>query len=389
MANDSKEGLAYRMYEEYYARAKAAYQSGKLAEAKKMYLHAGEELLQAAREVKGETRSALIRRAENLVRLSDAIEIPRPVAAPPEAAGPGSGEGATGASAKGDAASMWTPSEKPNVHFDDIAGLAHVKEAVYTRVILPFKNPEVYAAFDSSRNSGILLYGPPGTGKTMIAKAIATEVDAPFYSVRCSDIVDKYFGESEKHVRALFAAARANDRAVLFFDEFEALAARRGTDSSVMSRLVPELLSQIDGFTTNPDKSLILLAATNRPWDLDTAFLRPPRLTEKIYVGLPDEAARTYLIERKLAKVPHDPSLNVAHIAALTEGFNSADVAEFCEYMKTGAIKRTIAAGGTAAMSGVCQADVDEAAKHVRSSVQQSDLINIQRWEQTQSGNKA
>ena len=122
---------------------------------------------------------------------------------------------------------------------------------------------------------------------------------------------------------------------------------------------------------------------------MDTAFLRPPRLTEKIYVGLPDEEARAYLINRKLSKVPHDPNLDIPAIVALTEGFNSADVSEFCEYMKTGAIKRTIAAGGADAISGICQADVDEAAKHIHSSVQQSDIVNIRRWEETQAVKKA
>ena len=138
----------------------------------------------------------------------------------------------------------------------------------------------------------------------MIAKAIATEIDAAFYAIRCSDIVGKYFGEAEKNIKALFDAARSQDSAILFFDEFEALAAKRGGHSTVMDRLVPELLSQIDGFTTDREKSLLLLASTNRPWDLDTAFLRPRRLTEKIYVGLPDVEARLYLIRRNLQNVP-------------------------------------------------------------------------------------
>ncbi len=390
MAN--QEGLAYRMYEEYYARAKEADRSGNYTDAKKLYLHAGEELYKAAREVRGETRDMLVRRAEKLVRLSEAIPAApqQKPAAPPGNPSSSKGQrqenrgGSSIQSAVNDESNtVWTPSEKPNIHFEDIAGLEDVKEAVNSRIILPRKFPEVYKAYKRSMNGGILLYGPPGTGKTMIAKAIATEVNAPFYSVRCSDIVGKYFGEAEKNVKGLFEAARSNDTAVLFFDEFEALAARRGGNSTVMNRLVPELLSQIDGFTTNPDKSLLLLAATNRPWDLDTAFLRPPRLTEKIFVGLPDDPARLYLIQKKLNGVPCSPDLMYSVIVERTEGFNAADVAEFCEYMKEGAIRRTLENEGKE-LSEISMRDVDLASEHIHSSVQQSDITAIRKWEATQ-----
>ena len=382
------QGIAYRMYEEYYARAREADQKGQMAEAKKMYLHASEELFRAARDVQGETRRSLMQRAEKLMQLSDAIELPKQPK--PSVAPSGSGSRATGSkkistSSSGDESeTVWIPTEKPNVHFSDIAGLEDVKAVVNSRVILPRKFPDVYKAYNRSLNSGILLYGPPGTGKTMIAKAIATEVNAAFYSVRCSDVVGKYFGEAEKNIKSLFEAARAQQSAVLFFDEFEALAARRGGNSTVMNRLVPELLSQIDGFTTNTERNLLLLAATNRPWDLDTAFLRPPRLTEKIFVGLPDAPARAYLIEKRLSGGPGDEELSVEEIVARTEGFNAADVAEFCESMKDGAIQRTVSENGGKVLSKICMADVDRAAEHIHSSVQESDLVAIRRWEATQ-----
>ena len=391
MAN--QEGLAYRMYEEYYARAREADRSGNYTDAKKLYLHAGEELYRAAREVRGETRETLIRRAEKLVQLSEALPdtAPQKAAASPGNPSPAKNQrtesrgGNSAQSAVNDESNtVWTPSESPNIHFDDIAGLEDVKEAINNRIILPRKFPEVYKAYKRSLNGGILLYGPPGTGKTMIAKAIATEVNAPFYSIRCSDIVGKYFGEAEKNVKGLFEAARSNTTAVLFFDEFEALAARRGSNSTVMNRLVPELLSQIDGFTTNPDKSLLLLAATNRPWDLDTAFLRPPRLTEKIFVGLPDDPARLYLIRKKLDGVPCSPDLQYSVIVERTEGFNAADVAEFCEYMKDGAIRRTVHENEGRELSEITMKDVDMASEHIHSSVQQSDIVAIRKWEATQ-----
>jgi len=391
------EGLSYQMFEQYYNRAKEADQAGRLAEAKKLYLSASEALYRAAKEVTGETRQKLLNRAEKLEALADGIKVPKVVA--PAAKPAGNNKAASGAAASGgksgqekassnngdESETIWTPSLNPNVHFDDIAGLNDVKEAINTRIILPRKYPEVYEAYHRSLNGGILLYGPPGTGKTMIAKAIATEVGAAFFSIRCSDIVGKYFGEAEKNVKGLFEAARSHEAAIIFFDEFEALAARRGGNSTVMNRLVPELLSQIDGFTTSKEnKTLLLLAATNRPWDLDTAFLRPPRLTEKIYVGLPDEPAREYLIHKKLDKVPRAEDFDFAEAVALTEGYNAADVTEFCESVKDGGIHRTLYENDGKVLSKICRQDVLDAAERIRSSVQESDLVAIRKWEETQ-----
>ena len=141
---------------------------------------------------------------------------------------------------------IFKASEIPDISFNDVAGLDEVKDSIRMRVILPLQYPEIYAAYNKKSGGGILLYGLPGTGKTMIAKAIAHEVQAKFYSIKCSDIVSKWFGEAEKNVKALFDTARKDDKAIIFFDEFEALAAKRGGENnSVMNRLVPELLAQI------------------------------------------------------------------------------------------------------------------------------------------------
>ena len=385
----ASEGIHYRMYQEYYEKAKSALQAGRAREAKQLYLEAGKSLLQAAAEAAGPTRAQLIDRAKRLEQLSDAIPLPAPAAPGPAKPAASGGASASRSAAKaqsgqgGEDETVFVPSEKPNVHFEDIAGLDDVKESINRRIILPRKFPDVYKAFGRSLNSGILLYGPPGTGKTMIAKAIATEIDAVFFSIRCSDIVGKYFGEAEKNVRALFETARAQEAAILFFDEFEALASKRGGNSTVMNRLVPELLSQMDGFAKDTDKTLILLAATNRPWDLDSAFLRPPRLTEKIYVGLPDEPAREYLIRRKLKNLPTAGDFTIEEAVAATAGFNAADVSEFCETMKDGAIQRTLDAGGVV-RSPICAEDLQNAIRKIHSSVQQSDIAALQRWEASQ-----
>ena len=253
----------------------------------------------------------------------------------------------------------FAPVESPNVRFSDIAGLESVKEIIRLRVIQPILHPELYERFSKVKNGGILLYGPPGTGKTMIARAIATETHLAFYSVRCSDIVGKSFGDGERNLSALFDAARETGRAMIFFDEFEALAPKRGGGSTIMNRIVPELLSQMDGFQ-QAEGQLIVLASTNRPWDLDSAVLRPPRMSERIYVGLPDYAARHYLVKHALEPLPKQEMPDYDRIADALDGFNCADIIAFIEKVK------------------------ETALENAHSSVQKSDLEAFSKWEASQ-----
>ncbi|GHU83741.1 hypothetical protein FACS1894196_4080 [Clostridia bacterium] len=386
-----EEGTAYQVFEMHYKSAKEAERNGKMLQAKKAYLMAGEALLRAAKKESGELRKVMIARADRLQVLADSIDVPAEIPARPKQASHDANHtqrSATGIAAQRDESiTVWTQSEKPNVRFDDVAGLADVKESINIRVIQPRLHPEIYEAFHRKSGGGILLYGPPGTGKTMIAKAIATEIDADFFAVRCSDIVGKYFGEAEKNIKGLFETARSRRSSIIFFDEFEALAAHRGGHSTVMNRLVPELLSQIDGFSVSDSNSLLFLAATNRPWDIDSAFLRPPRLTQKIYVGLPDYEARLYLIEKYIGQVPHDDDVDPAVIAELTEGYNAADVCETCEVMTDDAIRRSIeqkTKNENASISNVTLADVTETLARARSTVQRKDIVAIERWEVAQ-----
>lgn len=368
-------GVSYQIFQTYYDRAVSAERQGHAEEARKMYLLASEALLRAAKEVSGETKAALVRRADKLERIAKSIRVEPAASAPKKVEAPSD---ARERQSEDESRTLWQSAGKPNVRFDDIAGLAEAKESIQRRVILPRLHPEVYETFRRKVNGGILFYGPPGTGKTMLAKAIATEVDAEFFSVRCSDIVGKYFGEAEKNVKGLFEAARSARSAVLFFDEFEALASQRGGNSTVMNRLVPELLSQMDGFSVSDDASLLFLAATNRPWDIDSAFLRPPRLTEKIYIGLPDFEARLFLVSKALKGVPRDEDVTDPGIAERTQGYNAADVVAFCEALKDGAIERTIRRGQT---EPITAADVEATLQRVHSSVHARDIEQIRKWE--------
>lgn len=275
----------------------------------------------------------------------------------------------------------FTPVESPNVHFSDIAGLESVKSAIQMKVIQPILHPEIYERFSKSSNGGILLYGPPGTGKTMIARAIATETNLAFFSVRCSDIVGKTFGDGERNLKALFEAARENGRAMIFFDEFESLAPRRGGGSTIMNRIVPELLSQMDGFQ-KAEGTLIVLASTNRPWDLDSAVLRPPRMTERIYVGLPDQAAREYIVKKELDPLPKEETPDYSAIAEALEGYNCADIIAFTEKVKEAPIRRGLENPGVEQF--ITEDDIAEALISSHSSVQKSDLEAFSKWEGTQ-----
>lgn len=368
------ESISYQMFETYYRKATEAERAEKPAEAKKMYLMASQSMLKAAQESSGEMKKAMVQKADKLQRIADAISV-MPKAMPPKKQQRESRD----LKDSDESLTVWKRAEKPKTRFDDIAGLKEVKESIQKRIILPRLHPELYKTFRREVNGGILLYGPPGTGKTMMAKAIASEIDADFFSVCCSDIVGKYFGDSEKNVKGLFESARSCESAVIFFDEFEALGTHRGGHSTVMNRLVPELLSQMDGFSGKLSEKILVLAATNRPWDIDSAFMRPPRLTEKIYVGLPDYEARRYLIQKAFQDVPCGQEVSIERIAKLTEDYNAADLIALCGSIKDQAILRCIESGN---ISCVLEEDINEGLRKIKSSVQKKDIEQIRRWEQ-------
>lgn len=174
--------------------------------------------------------------------------------------------------------SKYQPVEGPGITFDCIAGLNSLKKEIQETVILPLIRPDLYEYLDLESNTGILMYGPPGTGKTMFAQAVATEVDAKFFTVKCSDLESPHPGVTERNIAELFHSARSFDRSVIFFDEFEALGMSRdiGFNQDIMSGKVTELLAQMNGFEKG-DSTVVLIAATNRPWDIDAALMRPGR----------------------------------------------------------------------------------------------------------------
>lgn len=192
--------------------------------------------------------------------------------------------------------------EKPNVRWEDVCGLETAKEGLKEAVIMPVKFPQL---FKGARQpwSGILLYGPPGTGKSFLAKACATECDSTFFSVSSSDLVSKWQGESEKLVRTLFEMSREKKPSMIFIDEVDSLCGKRTEGENESSRRIKtEFLVQMDG-CGHDTKGILVMGATNTPWELDEAFRR--RFEKRIYISLPDPTARTAMFKGKLDGVDH------------------------------------------------------------------------------------
>ncbi len=218
--------------------------------------------------------------------------------------------------------------EIPSVKWEDIGDLDKAKEILKEAVELPLKNPEKFEDMGIRPPRGILLYGPPGTGKTLLAKAAATESQANFISIRGPEIMSKWVGESEKAIRMIFKKARQSSPCIVFLDEIDSIAPRRGFSSSgVTERIVNQLLTSMDGLTTLG--GVIVIAATNRPDILDPALLRPGRFDRLVLIPPPDENARKKILEVHTRKMPIE-NVNLDKIAAETKGYTGADLENLC-----------------------------------------------------------
>ena len=266
------------------------------------------------------------------------------------------------------------------ISFDDIAGLDEVKKAFKEKVIMPFEHPELFAKFGKKAGGGILLYGLPGTGKTMFAEAAANEIDALFIPIKCSDVKSKWYGESEQKVKDIFRKARRAEKAIIFFDEFEAIGAKRTDSENGNNDLVPQILAEMQGVGTSSNKStIVVIAATNKPWAIDSAFMRPGRFDEKIYVPLPDFDARKKLFELQLKKLPIADDLDFDYLAKITDGLNGADIKEVCEKLKMSAINDSLAKGEEQTIG---MDDVERIETSIKSSVSREDIERLEEFEE-------
>ncbi|KAM0877539.1 hypothetical protein ACQ4PT_035432 [Festuca glaucescens] len=218
-----------------------------------------------------------------------------------------------------------------DVEFDSVGGLDEVKQALYELVILPLRRPELFAYGKLlSPQKGVLLYGPPGTGKTMLAKAIAKESGAVFINIRISNLMSKWFGDAQKLVSAVFSLAHKLQPTIIFIDEVDSfLGQRRTTDHEAMTNMKTEFMSLWDGFTTDQNARVMVLAATNRPSELDEAILR--RFTQIFEIGVPVRSERSKILQVVLKGENVEPNINYDYIASLCDGFTGSDILELCK----------------------------------------------------------
>ncbi|MCL7383364.1 MAG: CDC48 family AAA ATPase [Thaumarchaeota archaeon] len=254
--------------------------------------------------------------------------------------------------------------EIPNVRWEDVGGLEEVKQRLVEAVEWPLKYPEKFEKFGIKPPRGILLYGPPGCGKTLLAKAIATESEANFISVKGPEIFNKWVGESEKAIREIFRKARQAAPCIIFFDEIESVIPRKDLvddSSGVTNRVSSQLLSEMDGVEELSD--VIVIGATNRPDLIDPAVMRPGRLDRLIYVPPPDEKARYSILKIYTRKMPLAHDVNLRELAARTEGYSGADLESLCREAALNSLRKNIEA------EYVTREDFEEALKIVKPSI--------------------
>ena len=329
----------------YMRKGKEAKAKGNLTLAKRNFLLAGETMMQMAKQSQGKLKEARMERARTLVDLSENLG-KKPMKVDKKENGKSDSED--------DDVKKWQAAKVPDIKFSDVAGLDEVKKAITIRMINPIKYPDKYKMYGKKSGGGVLLYGPPGTGKTMIAKAIANEVGAKFYAVKGSDIVSKWVGDSEKNINSLFEEANKQDRAIIFIDEMDNLLGKRGDDTHNNKR-VNEFLQQIDGFAGR-NQNLLLLGATNRPWDIDSAAMRSGRFSQKIYLPLPDAPARKFMLEKNMKGVPVAEDFDIDKIVEQTDNYSGADIEELCDRAKDEPLLKAIA---TDSIIKITNADFD------------------------------
>ena len=234
--------------------------------------------------------------------------------------------------------------ERPRVNFADVGGMDRIKDEIRLKIIYPLQKPELYKAYGKAIGGGILMYGPPGCGKTHLARATAGEVKARFISVGISDVLNMYIGESERNLHEIFEQARANTPCVLFFDEVDALGASRADlRQSAARQLINQFLSELDGVNSS-NEGVLVLAATNAPWHIDSAFRRPGRFDRILFVPPPDDTAREAIWKIALNGKPVE-DIDHAHLAKKSDSFSGADIKSVVDIAIEGKLREALAKG--------------------------------------------
>ena len=341
--------VSWDTFERYRQKGLDARRAGQWESARVYLLEAARAMVTLSKEAQGEElrdgRQAMAQRLLELARDCENASKDNRKPQPARRAAPSSSAPASEAEGE-QSAKQWILREKPSLRFADVAGLEDVKQDVRLKMIYPFQHPDLAEKFGIRAGGGILLYGPPGTGKTMLAKATAGEIEATFFRISPADVLSKWVGEAEQNIKKLFDAAAAEPRSIIFIDEIEALVpARRDEGSSVMQRVVPQILQGVEGFDKKAGRPILLMGATNVPWQLDPAMLRPGRFDEKVYIPLPDRAARRAMLDTYLGKRPIAPDVNLDALSERLEGYSGADIRYICDRSATVPFLQSVASG--------------------------------------------
>jgi len=344
-------------FERYRQKGLDARRAGQWDSARIYLLEAARVMVQLSKESQGaELREARQQTAAKLLELARDCDTAQsqkrgapPVRAPREKSSEAEGTAS---------ATQWLVKEKSGLRFDDVAGLEDVKQDIRLKMIYPFQHADLAAKFGIRPGGGVLLYGPPGTGKTMLAKATAGEIDAAFFRISAADVLSKWVGEAEQNIKKLFDAAAAEPRSIIFIDEIESLVpARRDEGSSVMQRVVPQILQGMEGFDKKDGQPILFMGATNVPWQLDPAVLRPGRFDERVYIPLPDLPARRKMLEIYLAHRPMAADVNLDALAIGMEGFSGADIKYICDRAAAVSFLGSVASGVQGQITAAILAD--------------------------------
>ncbi|KAK4884015.1 hypothetical protein RN001_000286 [Aquatica leii] len=272
----------------------------------------------------------------------------------------------------------------PSIQWEDIVGQEVAKQALQEMVILPSLRPELFTGLRSPAR-GLLLFGPPGNGKTLLARAVATECQATFFAISAASLTSKYVGEGEKLVRALFAMARELQPSIIFIDEVDSLLSERSNNEHEASRrLKTEFLVEFDGLPSNPENErVIVMAATNRPQELDEAALR--RFPKRVYVTLPDADTRCELLSKLLSKQGCTLSpKELKRLATLTEGYSGSDLTALAKDAALGPIRELdpeqVKQMDPGSVRGITMSDFLDALKRIRKSVSPQSLVAYEKW---------
>ena len=357
--------------EAHFQTAAAARQNGQVDAARRGFLAAAEQMMLAAQASTGRLRQTRLQLAQDMLAAAEAL--PRPVGTPGQTARPSIPLG------EEDKSAGWLVQERPDIRFDDVAGLEDVKEQIRIKLLYPFTHPDLAEKYGVQPGGGILLYGPPGTGKTLMARAVAGEIEAAFFAIKPSEIMSQWVGKAEENLAELFKLAASQPLSVIFIDEMESLAPRRrSSNSTVMQRVVPQLLAELDGFHKRSN-SLLLIGATNEPWAIDSAILRPGRLDRLIYIPPPDWAARRVILELNLKAAPLAEDVSLDTIADQTQNFSGADMASVARRVRERVFSAAIQ---SADPQPITMADFDAVLAETKPSIPVKDLRKFEQYAQ-------